>query len=174
MKRVVIKTHKLDDVISKGENAGKIGLFIDKKPIPDIGEVGDFPMNPRVKSLRAKFPMKDGVFSKNKYEQVKYKENQTQLSGKESKLIDNFEYDGKKPFVYNPFTAGAGSISEVGGYNQGGQDEFSNIKSKNEIMPEEYELTSKFNDGIRKVIQPEKEPPMLNPREKRKTRIKIR
>jgi len=41
-------------------------------------------------------------------------------------------------------------------------------------MPEEYELTSKFNDGIRKVIQPEKEPPMLNPREKRKTRIKIR
>ena len=174
MKRVMIKTHKLDDVISKGENAGKIGLFIDKKPIPDIGEVGDFPMNPRVKSLRAKFPVRDGVLSKNKYEQVKYKENQTQLSGKESKLIDNFEYDGKKPFVYNPFTAGAGSISEVGGYNQGGQDEFSNIKTPNEIMPEEYELTGKFNDGIRKVIQPEKEPPMLNPRQKRNTRIKIR
>ena len=97
MKRVLIKTHKLDDVIAKGENAGKIGLFIDKKPIPDIAKQGDFPMNPRVKSLRAKFPVRDGVLSKNKYEQVKYKENQTQLSGKESKIIDNFEYDGKKP-----------------------------------------------------------------------------
>lgn len=172
--RILIKTHKLDDTIAKGENSGKIGLFIDKKPIPDLAKQGDFPMNPRIKTLRAKFPVRDKVISKNKYEQVKFKENQTQLSGKESKIIDNFEYDGKKPFVYNPFTAGAGSISEVGGYNQGGDDDFSNIKHDNEIMPEEFELTKKFNDGIKKVIQPEKEPPILNPREKRKTRIRIK
>ena len=181
-KRVRIGGNRLEDTISKGENGGKLGLFTNqfgfkKEEMPDVVPTQDFPHTYNLRSRRAKFKKTGGVLSRIKYEQVKQKEIQVNMSGKESSKINNFEFQGKKPLVYNPFAMNAGAVSEMGGYNKGGAEEYSNIKHKEEVLPVDYELGKKSKvSGVRMIINPEKEPPVLNPggRVKVRSLLKIR
>ena len=166
--RVRISGNKLDDTISKGSNGGRIGLFTDhlgiKKEMPNIVPTQDFPKSYNLRSRRAKFKKTGGVLSRIKYEQTKFKEEQVNMSGFESSKINNFEFQGEKPLVYNPFAQNAGSISEMGGYNKGGAEEYSQIKHKDEVLPVDYELDKKSKvSGFRMIVNPEKEPPVLKP-----------
>ena len=173
--RVRISGNKLEDTISKGSNGGRIGLFTDhlgiKKEMPDVVKTQDFPNTYNLRSRRAKFSSTGSVLSRIKYEQVKQKEIQVNMSGKESSKANNFEFQGEKPLVYNPFAMNAGSISEMGGYNKGGAEEYSNIKHKEEVLPVDYELGKKSKvSGLRMIIDPEKEPAVLKPAGRTKVR----
>ena len=166
--RVRIGGNKLEDTISKAQNGGKIGIFTNhlgiKKEMPDVSKTQDFPHTYNLRSRRAKFSSTGSVLPRIKYEQVKQKEIQVNMSGFESSKINNFEFQGEKPLVYNPFAMNAGSVSEMAGYNAGGAEEYSNIKQIDEVLPVDYELGKKSKvSGFRMIVNPEKEPPVLNP-----------
>ena len=88
--------NKLDDTISIAQNGGKIGIFSDrlgiKREMPDVVKAQDFPNTYNLRSRRAKFRNTGSVLSRIKYEQVKQKEIQVNMSGKESSKINNFEF----------------------------------------------------------------------------------
>ena len=173
--KVRIGGNRLDDTISKAQNGGKIGLFTNqfgfKKEMPDVVPTQDFPNKPNLRSRRAKYHSTGSVLPRIKYEQVKQKEIQVNMSGKESSKINNFEFQGEKPLVYDPFAMNAGFVSEMGGYNKGGAEEYSNIKHKEEVLPVDYELGKKSKvSGLRMIIDPEKEPAVLKPAGRTKVR----
>ena len=174
--KVRIRGNKLDDTISKAGNAGKIGIVTDrfrvKKEMPDVVKQADFPNKYNLRSKRSKFGKTTGI-NRTKYEQTKYKEEQVNMSGKESGKINNFEFQGQKPLVYNPFAQNAGFISEMGGYNAGGDEEFSNIKQTGEVLPVDFELGAKKNQGLRMIVNPEKENPVVKPGGRVKVRSKL-
>ena len=176
-KRVRIGGNKLDDTISKAQNGGRIGIITDrfrvKKEMPNVVAQADFPNQYNLRSKQTKFQKETGL-SRLRYEQVKYKEQQTNMSGKESSKINNFEFQGQKPLVYNPFAQNAGFISDMGGYNAGGNEEFSNIKQMGEVLPVDFQLSARKNQGLRTVINPEKENPVVRPGGKVKVRSKLR
>tara|TARA_R110001599_G_scaffold197554_5_gene394186 strand:+ start:1814 stop:2365 length:552 start_codon:yes stop_codon:yes gene_type:complete len=176
-KKVRISENKLEDTISRGENSGRIGIITDrfrvKKEIPDVAKQADFPNKYNLRSKTTKFGKTTGL-NRTKYEQTKYKEQQTNMSGKESSKINNFEFQGQKPLVYNPFAQNAGFISDVGGYNAGGDEEFSNIKQTGEVLPVDYQLGARKNQGLRMIVNPEKENPVVKPGGKVRVRSKLR
>jgi len=176
-KNVRIGGNRLDDTISRATNAGRIGIITDrfkiKQGLPDVAKQADFPNTYNLRSKRAKFGKETGL-NRTKYEQTKYKEQQINMSGKESSKINNFEFQGTKPLVYNPFAQNAGSISEMGGYNAGGDEEFSNVKQMGEVLPVDFELGARKNQGLRMIINPEKENPVVRPGGKVKVRSKLR
>jgi len=176
-KKVRISGNKLEDTISKGENSGRIGLITDrfkiKKEIPDVAKQADFPNKYNLRSKTTKFRKTTGL-TRTKYQQVKYKEEQINMSGKESSKINNFEFQGEKPLVYNPFAQNAGFISDMGGYNAGGDEEYSNVKQTGEVLPVDFQLGSRKNQGLRMIINPEKENPVVAPNGKVRVRSKLR
>jgi len=176
---VRIKSNALDDQITKANNAGKLGQFTEEQygitqKLPDVIPQSDFPSEPKVRTKRAKYK-KGKNFGRKKYEQVKFKEQQTQLSGKESSKIDDFEFQGRKPLVYNPFADNAGFSADVGGYNDGGSEDFAGRHPAPEnIIKPEFQLSDKKSGGLRTVINPEKEPPMLIPNERRHVKMVLK
>ena len=162
-KIIRIGLDKLEDKISKAGNAGKLGVRTNKG-MPNIVPQQDFPNTYNLRSKKAKLNKKGGsVMSKKTMSQVQFKEEQINLSGKESNRIDNFEFQNKKPLVYNPFAEAAGSISEVGGHNKGGSSDYKNIKPVGEnILPKKFVLGKKTSTA-QIVINPEHEPPVLKP-----------
>lgn len=175
-KIIRIGSNKLDDTISKAGNAGKLGVRTNKG-MPNIVPQGDFPNRYNLRSKKAKFNKKGGsVMNRTKMSQVQFKEEQINLSGKESNRTDNFEFQNKKPLVYNPFANAAGSISEVGGHNKGGSSDYKNIKEVGEnILPNKFVLGKKTSTAAI-VINPEHEPPVLQPggRVSIRTSVRIR
>ena len=179
--RVRIGGNKLEDTISKAQNGGKIGIFTNhlgiKKEMPNVSKTQDFPHTYNLRSRRAKFSSTGSVLPRIKYEQVKQKEIQVNMSGFESSKINNFEFQGEKPLVYDPFAMNSGFVSEMGGYNKGGSDDYSNVKIIDEVLPVDYELGKKSKvSGLRMIINPEKEPAVLKPTGRIKVRslLKIR
>jgi len=176
-KRIRISGNKLEDIISKASNGGRIGIITDrfrvKKEMPDVVAQADFPNKFNLRSKRTKFKKGNGL-TRTKYEQTKYKEEQINMSGKESSKINNFEFQGEKPLVYNPFAQNAGFISEMGGFNAGGDEEYSNIKQMGELLPVDYQLGARKNQGLRTIINPEKENPVVKPGRKVRVRSKLR
>ncbi len=180
-KIVRIGISKVEDTIAKGGNGGKIGLSTEnrlgiKKPMPNVAKQQNFPHAYNLRSRRAKYTSTGSAMSRIKYEQTKYKEQQVNMSGKESSKINNFEFQGTKPLVYDPFAANSGATSEVAGFNKGGSEDFSNIKQEDEILPPDFELAKKNKSGLRMIKNPEKEPPVLAPGKTVKVRslVKIR
>jgi len=177
-----IKTNAINDIISKGKNGGKLGLFTEKfgikRSMPDIVKTQDFPANFKLKTRRANYSKepKGTIMPRIKYQQVKFKEEQVNMSGKESSIADNFEFQNEKPLVYDPFANAAGYISEMGGFNKGGAEEFSQIKQNDKLIKPKYKLETKKTAGIRKITNPEAAPPVLAPgiKVKSRTTIKIR
>jgi len=176
-KNVRISGNKLEDTISKGGNAGRIGLITDRlrvvKEMPDIVKQADFPNTYNLRSKTTKFGKTTGL-TRTKYEQTKYKEQQINMSGKESSKINNFEFQGEKPLVYNPFAQNAGFISDMGGYNAGGDEEYSNVKQMGEVLSVDFQLGARKNQGLRMIVNPEKENPVVKPGEKVRVRSKLR
>jgi len=176
-KRVRISGNKLDDTISKAQNAGRIGIITDrfriKKELPNVAKQADFPNKYNLRSKTIKFGKTTGL-TRTKYEQTKYKEEQINMSGKESSKINNFEFQGEKPLVYNPFAQNAGFISDMGGYNAGGDEDFSNVKQTGEVLPVDYQLGARKNQGLRMIVNPEKENPVVKPGGKVRVRSKLR
>lgn len=180
--KVRIGSNTLEDTISRGENGGKIGLFTTRRygikgVLPDTAKQQDFPGRFSLKTKNSRFGKDGSVMTRTQFEQVKHKEEQVNLSGKESKRLDNFEYQGERPLVYNPFAEGAGNNSEVAGTNAGGDPDFSNRKVAGDgaIIKPQFEL--KKNKGqISTIKNPEVEPPVLLPygQKKVRTTIKIR
>lgn len=173
-----IGINKVEDIISRGSQGGKIGLSTDRfkqsQKLPGTAKQQDFPSTYNLRSKRAKFDLKGSILSRQKYEQTKFKEEQVNMSGLESSKIDNAEFQGKKPLIYNPFAMNAGAVSQFSGYNAGGSEEFSNVKSVVELLPTDYKLSGKKNDGLRVVLNPEKENPVVRPGGRVKVLVKIK
>ena len=176
-KKVRITGNKLDDTISKAQNSGRIGIITDrlriKKELPDVAKQSDFPNKYNLRSKTIKFGKTTGL-TRTKYQQTKYKEQQINMSGKESSKINNFEFQGEKPLVYNPFAQNAGFVSDMGGYNAGGDEDFSNVKQTGEVLPVDYQLGARKNQGLRMIVNPEKENPVVKPTGKVRVRSKLR
>lgn len=176
-KKVRISVNRVEDTISKAENSGRIGIITDrfrvKKELPDVARQADFPNKYNLRSKTTKFGKTTGL-NRTKYEQTKYKEQQINMSGKESSKINNFEFQGQKPLVYNPFAQNAGFISDMGGYNAGGDEDYSNVKQEGEVLPVDYQLGAKKNQGLRMIVNPEKENPVVKPGGKVRVRSKLR
>jgi len=165
---VRIGTNKRDDIISKGENAGYLGILQDpnlRRSLPDIASTGDFPRQFKVKSHK-KMPKQTGsLMSRTKYQQTKFREEETDLAGLEAGKINDFQFRSKRPMVYNPFANAAGNISQTGGYNKGGDEEFRHKKDKDEIIKPRFKLGKRVGannlpDGIK---QPDPFPVQLQP-----------
>ena len=100
-----------------------------------------------------------------RYEQTKFKERQIDIAGFEAGKVDDYRFRGKGKIVYNPFAKAAGNISQTGGYNRGGDEEYRHKKDKDEIIKPRFKLGARVKgsnlpDGIR---QPDPFPAQLEP-----------
>ena len=133
--------------------------------MPDFVKQGDFPKTYDV-SKKSAAPKKTGsLLSRTKYEQTKHKEIQRDIAGFEAGKVDDYNFRGKGALKYNPFANAAGEISQSGGYNAGGDEEFKNKKDKDVIINPRFKLGKKVRkshlpDGIR---NPDPFPSVLDP-----------
>ncbi len=140
--RIKFPIAKTMDVISKANNAGKIGVLQDtnlRVKMPDFVKQGDFPQNASVRSKQSRIKSTGSLLSRKKYEETKYKETQIDIAGFEAGKVDDFNFRGKGSLKYNPFANAAGHISQVGGHNKGG-DEDNNSKDKENIINPRFKL----------------------------------
>jgi len=165
---VRIGTNKQDDIISKGGNAGFLGLIQDRslsRKLPDVAKQGDFPKQFDVRAKKHKHKKTGSLMRRTKYEQTKFREEQIDLAGLEAGKVNDYVFRGKGAMKYNPFAGAAGNISQSGGYNKGGDEEFRHKKDKDEIIKPHFELgkrvgKSNLPDGIK---QPDPFPAQLQP-----------
>jgi len=166
--RILFPVSKTNDIISKAKNAGHLGIRVDKnlkKKMPDFVGQGDFPSTYNLKSKKRKDKKSGSLLSRTKYEQTKHKESQIDIAGYEAGKVDDFNFRGKGALKYNPFANSAGEISQTGGYNKGGDEEFQHKKDKDEIINPRFKLGRKNRKSHlpQTIRQPNPFPNILNP-----------
>ncbi len=166
--RIRFSVPQTNDVISKAGNAGKLGVRLDKnltKKMPDFVKQGDFPSSFSVRSKAYKGKGTGSLFSRTKYEQTKHKEQQIDIAGFESGKVDDYNFRGRGALKYNPFANAAGEISQTGGYNAGGDEEFKNKKDKDVIVNPRFKLGRRNTDSKlpQQIRNPDPFPSVLDP-----------
>lgn len=157
-----------NDIIAKSNNAGKLGIRLDthlNKKMPDFVKQGDFPKSFSLKSRAYKGKGTGSLLSRTKYEQTKHKERQIDIAGFEAGKVDDYNFRGKGALRYNPFANAAGEISQTGGYNAGGDEEFKNKKDKDIIINPRFKL-GRRNMGSKlpeQIKNPDPFPTVLDP-----------
>ncbi len=159
---------KTDDIIAKSGNAGKLGVRMDtnlRVKMPDIVAQGDFPKSFSLKSRTGKSKRTGSLLSRTKYEQTKFKEQQIDVAGFEAGKVDNYNFRGKGALRYNPFANAAGDISQTGGYNKGGDEDFQHRKDKDVIINPRFKLGKKNRKSHlpQTIRQPNPFPNVLQP-----------
>lgn len=166
--RIKLPIPKTMDIVSKSNNAGKLGILQDtelKVKMPDFVEQGDFPKDYNLKSKHGKKKDTGSLLSRQKYEQTTFKETQIDIAGFEAGKVDDYEFRGKGSLKYNPFANAAGHISQVGGYNKGGDEEFTNRKDKDVIINPRFKLGKRNSKSNlpNTILQPNPFPNQLEP-----------
>ncbi len=141
--RIIFPVPKTNDIISKGANAGKLGLMVDrelKKKMPDFVAQGDFPNTFKVRGKKARNKKTGSLLSRTKYQQTVFKEEQIDIAGFEAGKVNDYNFRGKGSLKYNPFANSKGNISQTGGYNKGSEEQFRHKKEKDEIIKARFKL----------------------------------
>jgi len=157
-----------NDIISKSGNAGKLGIRIDNKlskQMPDFVKQGDFPKSFSVKSRAYKGKGTGSFLSRTKFEQTKHKETQIDIAGFEAGKVDDYNFRGKGALRYNPFANAAGEISQTGGYNAGGDEDYKNKKDKDVIINPRFKLGRRNRSSHlpQQIRNPDPFPSVLDP-----------
>jgi len=167
-KKIKFPIIQTDDIIAKAGNAGKLGVRMDtnlRVKMPNIVGQGDFPKSYSLKSKARKGKKTGSLLSRSKYEQTKFKEQQIDVGGHEAGKVDDFNFRGKSALRYNPFANAAGDISQTGGYNRGGDEDFKNRKDEDVIINPRFKLGRKNRKSHlpQTIRQPNPFPNVLQP-----------
>ena len=161
-----IHQNTVDDEVGKMGNAGKLGLLTNqlgfKPKMPNIVPQADFPTTFKIKSMKPKKHQEQSVMKRHTMDQVKFKEDALDMGGFEKGKLNDFEFRGSKPLVYNPFAGAAGYRSQIGGKNKGGNQNYSGKLPKKEILKPKYTIEKSKKYGTR-VVNPERQPAQLLP-----------
>ena len=147
-KRVKFTVPRTMDIISKSQNAGKLGIRLDRslsKKMPDFVKQG-ISQKPLIYQKNRQRQKRLARCFRTKFEQTKHKEIQRDIAGFEAGKVDDYNFRGKGALKYNPLNA-AGEISQTGGYNAGGDEDYKNKKDKDVIINPRFKLGKK----VRKV-----------------------
>jgi len=166
--RIVFPVPRVNDIVSKAANSGKLGTRIDRslsRKMPDFVSQGDFPKQYNLKSRNATFKKSGSLLSRTKYEQTKFKEEQLDIKGMESGKVNDYNFRGKGALKYNPFANAAGNISQTGGYNAGGDEDFKHKKDKDVIINPRFKLGKRNRKSTlpNQIRQPDPFPAQLKP-----------
>ena len=166
--RIIFPVPRVNDIVSKAANAGKLGTRIDRnlnRKMPDFVAQGDFPKSYNLRAKKRKNMKTGSLLSRQKYEQTKFKEEQIDIAGFEAGKVDDYNFRGKGSLKYNPFANAAGEISQSGGYNRGGDEEYKNKKDKDVIINPRFKLGQKNTKSNlpTHIRQPDPFPAQLKP-----------
>jgi hypothetical protein len=166
--RIVFPVPRVNDIVSKAANSGYLSTRIDRslsRIMPDFVSQGDFPKNYNLKSKKSKKNKTGSLLSRTKYEQTKYKEEQLDIKGLESGKVNDYNFRGKGSLKYNPFANAAGNISQTGGYNAGGDEDFKAKKDKDVIINPRFKLGKRNPKSTlpNQIRQPDPFPAQLKP-----------
>ena len=135
---------QVDDTSAKAGNFGKVGLRHNKIKMPENIPAGDFPKEFNIKGKSAKEVKKGSVASMERMNQVKFKEANPDLAGFGAGKLDNQPFRGNRRMQYNPFGENTGFAAQVGGLNEGGDQDVPKKKEKGEAI-----ISARFRLGRR-------------------------
>jgi len=166
--RIVFPVPRVNDIVAKAANSGKLSTRIDRnliKKMPDFVGQGDFPKQYKLSSRVAKNKHSGSLLSRTRYEQTKFKEEQLDIKGMESGKVNDYNFRGKGALKYNPFANAAGNISQTGGYNAGGDEDFKHKKDKDVIINPRFKLGKRNRKSTlpNQIRQPDPFPAQLKP-----------